>query len=94
LLRCFSIEYATWFRIILPDLARLRLPVPLGGTTLFFRRHILEELGGWDAHNVTEDADIGIRLTRFGYHTELFPTVTLEEANCRGCLGSVNAAAG
>ncbi|MGB1337697.1 MAG: glycosyltransferase [Planktomarina sp.] len=82
--RCFSIEYATWFRIILPGLARLRLPVPLGGTTLFFRRHILEELGGWDSHNVTEDADIGIRLTRFGYHTELLPTVTLEEANCRG----------
>jgi cellulose synthase/poly-beta-1,6-N-acetylglucosamine synthase-like glycosyltransferase len=82
--RCFTIEYATWFRIVLPGLARLKLPVPLGGTTLFFRRHILEELGGWDAHNVTEDADIGIRLTRFGYHTELLPTVTLEEANCGG----------
>ena len=82
--RCFTIEYATWFRIVLPGLARLKLPVPLGGTTLFFRRHILEELGGWDAHNVTEDANIGIRLTRFGYHTELLPTVTLEEANCGG----------
>ena len=55
--RCFTIEYATWFRIVLPGLARLKLPVPLGGTTLFFRRHILEELGGWDAHNVTEDAN-------------------------------------
>ena len=42
----------------------------------FFCRHILEELGGWDAHNVTEDADLGIRLTRFGYRTELLPTVT------------------
>ena len=84
LTRCFTIEYATWFRIVLPGLARLTLPVPLGGTTLFFRRHILEELGGWDAHNVTEDADIGIRLARFGYHTELLPTVTLEEANCGG----------
>ena len=85
--RCFSIEYATWFRIVLPGLARLRLPVPLGGTTLFFRRHILEELGGWDAHNITKDADIDIRLTRFGYHTELLPTVTPEEANCRGWPG-------
>ena len=82
--RCFSIEYATWFIIILSGLARLRLPVPLGGTTLFFRRHILEELGGWDSHNVTGDADIGIRFMRFGYHTELLPTVTLEEASCRG----------
>jgi cellulose synthase/poly-beta-1,6-N-acetylglucosamine synthase-like glycosyltransferase len=81
--RCFTIEYASWFRIILPGLARLGLAVPLGGTTLFFRRAALEELGGWDAHNVTEDADLGIRLARHGYRTELIDTVTLEEANCR-----------
>lgn len=83
LARCFTIEYATWFRIILPGLQRLRLAVPLGGTTLFFRRKILEELGGWDAHNVTEDADLGIRLARHGYQTQLLDTVTYEEANCR-----------
>jgi cellulose synthase/poly-beta-1,6-N-acetylglucosamine synthase-like glycosyltransferase len=81
--RCFTIEYATWFRVILPGLQRLGLAVPLGGTTLFFRRKILEELGGWDAHNVTEDADLGIRLARHGYHTQLLDTVTYEEANCR-----------
>jgi len=81
--RCFTIEYATWFRLILPGIARLGLAVPLGGTTLFFRRSVLEELGGWDAHNVTEDADLGIRLARRGYRTELVDTVTGEEANCR-----------
>ncbi|MFU8898426.1 MAG: glycosyltransferase family 2 protein [Roseinatronobacter sp.] len=81
--RCFAIEYATWFRIILPGMQRLGLAVPLGGTTLFFRRDILEALGGWDAHNVTEDADLGIRLARHGYYTQLLDTVTLEEANCR-----------
>lgn len=81
--RCFTIEYATWFRIILPGMQRLRLAVPLGGTTLFFRRDILEALGGWDAHNVTEDADLGIRLARHGYYTHLLDTVTQEEANCR-----------
>jgi glycosyltransferase XagB len=81
--RCFTIEYAGWFRLILPGIARLGLVVPLGGTTLFFRRNVLEELGGWDAHNVTEDADLGLRLTRHGYRTELIDTVTLEEANCR-----------
>src|SRR5690606_9418328 len=81
--RCFTIEYATWFRLILPGIARLGLSVPLGGTTLFFRRSVLEELGGWDAHNVTEDADLGIRLARRGYRTELLDTVTGEEANCR-----------
>ena len=81
--RCFTVEYATWFRIILPGLERLGFAVPLGGTTLFFRRNALEELGGWDAHNVTEDADLGIRLARHGYRTELIHTVTQEEANCR-----------
>lgn len=57
--------------------------MPLGGTTLFFRRDILEKLGRWDAHNVTEDADLGVRLARNGYVTELIRTVTYEEANCR-----------
>jgi len=81
--RCFTIEYATWWRVILPGVAKLGLVVPLGGTTLFFRRNILEDLCGWDAYNVTEDADLGIRLARHGYVTELIPTVTYEEANCR-----------
>ena len=83
LARCFTVEYATWFRIILPGLERLGLAIPLGGTTLFFRREILEKLGGWDAHNVTEDADLGIRLARHGYRTEIIDTVTQEEANAR-----------
>ncbi len=81
--RCFTMEYATWFRVVLPGIARLGLPVPLGGTTLFFRREVLEQVGAWDAHNVTEDADLGIRLARHGYRTELLDTVTEEEANCR-----------
>ncbi|MBK0329085.1 glycosyltransferase [Rhodobacteraceae bacterium F11138] len=83
LARCFTIEYASWFRVVLPGIARMGLVVPLGGTTLFFRRDKLEELGGWDAHNVTEDADLGVRLCRAGYRTELIDTVTYEEANCR-----------
>ena len=81
--RCFTVEYAAWFRAQLPGVARLGLVVPLGGTTLFFRREVLEALGGWDAHNVTEDADLGLRLTRAGYRTELVATVTHEEPNAR-----------
>ena len=83
LARCFTIEYATWFRVMLPGMARLGFAIPLGGTTLYFRRKVLEELGGWDAHNVTEDADLGFRLARHGYRTEMVHTVTEEEANCR-----------
>jgi cellulose synthase/poly-beta-1,6-N-acetylglucosamine synthase-like glycosyltransferase len=81
--RAFTVEYAAWFRVLLPGLSRLGLPVPLGGTTLFFRRSALEAVGGWDAHNVTEDADLGIRLVRHGYRTEIIDSVTREEANCR-----------
>ncbi|WGW03338.1 glycosyltransferase family 2 protein [Tropicibacter oceani] len=81
--RCFAVEYASWFRVLLPGLARLGLAVPLGGTTIFFRRAALEAVQGWDAHNVTEDADLGFRLARQGYVTELIPTATREEANNR-----------
>ena len=81
--RCFTIEYASWWRVVLPGIARLGLIIPLGGTSLFFRRDILERLCGWDAHNVTEDADLGVRLARHGYKTDLLATVTYEEANFR-----------
>ena len=83
LTRCFTLEYAGWFRVVLPSLERLGLVVPLGGTTLFFRRNVLERIGGWDAHNVTEDADLAVRLARHGYRTELIATTTQEEANGR-----------
>ncbi|KCV83296.1 family 2 glycosyl transferase [Actibacterium atlanticum] len=81
--RCFTAEYAGWFRVVLPGIADLGLAVPLGGTTCFFRREPLEKLGAWDAHNVTEDADLGVRLARHGYETEVIDTVTQEEANGR-----------
>ena len=80
---CFALEYDVWFGVILPGLARLGLPVPLGGTTLFLRRDAIEAVGGWDAHNVTEDADLGIRLHRRGWRTLLVDTVTVEEPTAR-----------
>ena len=80
LTRCFAIDYAVWFRLVLPGFERLGLVLPLGGTTVFFRRHALEALGRWDAHNVTEDADLGLRLARRGYRCAFLPTVTEEEA--------------
>jgi cellulose synthase/poly-beta-1,6-N-acetylglucosamine synthase-like glycosyltransferase len=83
LARCFTIEYASWFRVIMPGLERLGLVLPLGGTTMFICRAALEELGGWDAHNVTEDADLGVRIGRAGLRTAMLDTTTYEEANCR-----------
>ncbi len=79
--RCFTIEYSAWFRVIMRGMQRLGLPLPLGGTSVFMRRNALEEVGGWDAHNVTEDADLGMRLARFGYRCEMVDSTTWEEAN-------------
>ena len=76
----FSFEYAALFRGLVPWLARRRLVVPLGGTSNHFRRAALEEVGGWDAYNVTEDADLGVRLARYGYHTGVLAHPTYEDA--------------
>jgi len=37
--------------------------------------------GAWDAHNVTEDADLGVRMHRLGYRVQVLDSVTEEEAN-------------
>jgi cellulose synthase/poly-beta-1,6-N-acetylglucosamine synthase-like glycosyltransferase len=79
--RWFTAEYAMWFNQFLPGLSRLGVPLPLGGTSNHFRRRILREVGGWDPFNVTEDADLGIRLSRAGHHTAVLDSTTFEEAN-------------
>jgi glycosyltransferase XagB len=79
--RSFGAEYLAWFSRLLPALAALGGPVPLGGTSMHVRRDVLEAVGAWDAHNVTEDADLGVRLQRLGYRTEVLDSITLEEAN-------------
>ena len=66
LARYFTAEYAGHFDAFLPKLAALGLPLPLGGSSNHFRTATLREVGGWDPHNVTEDADLGMRLARFG----------------------------
>lgn len=83
LTRGFTLDYAIWFRVILPGLAAAGLVLPLGGTSVFFRRTALERVGAWDAHNVTEDADLGLRLARHGFRTELVDSTTREEAGAR-----------
>lgn len=77
----FAAEYGLWFGYLLPGLARSRCPIPLGGTSNHIRTDVLHEAGGWDPFNVTEDADLGVRLARLGYRTGVFDSTTLEEAN-------------
>jgi cellulose synthase/poly-beta-1,6-N-acetylglucosamine synthase-like glycosyltransferase len=64
-------------------LARHRLPLPLGGTSNHFRTAALRFAGGWDPFNVTEDADLGLRLARLGFACGVLPSRTYEEANCQ-----------
>jgi cellulose synthase/poly-beta-1,6-N-acetylglucosamine synthase-like glycosyltransferase len=80
--RWFTLEYAAWFRSLLPGLVALNMPIPLGGTSNHFRTEVLRAIGAWDPFNVTEDADLGIRLGRRGYRVGVLDSVTLEEANC------------
>lgn len=80
LARYFASEYAAQFDIFLPKLAALGLPLPLGGSSNHFRTATLREVGGWDPYNVTEDADLGMRLARFGYRTGVIDSTTYEEA--------------
>ena len=80
LTRMFTLEYSYWFDYMLPGLDRLGLPIPLGGTSNHFRADRLRELGGWDAFNVTEDADLGLRASALGYTVGIIPSTTWEEA--------------
>ncbi len=79
----FAMEYAGLFDVVNPGMTALGLPMPLGGTSNHFRRTALERVCGWDAWNVTEDADLGLRLARFGYQVESLDVTTHEEAPAR-----------
>ena len=83
LTRMFTLDYALWFDQVLPGLERLGIPIPLGGTSNHFRIDVLRELRAWDPFNVTEDADLGIRIGQKGYRVGIVDSTTYEEASCR-----------
>ncbi len=80
LTRFFTAEYALWFDMTLPGLQSLNSALPLGGTSNHFKTENLLELKGWDPFNVTEDADLGVRLFQKGYRTAVINSNTYEEA--------------
>jgi cellulose synthase/poly-beta-1,6-N-acetylglucosamine synthase-like glycosyltransferase len=77
----FTAEYGLWFGYLLPGMMGTGTPIPLGGTSNHLRRSVLDEIGSWDPHNVTEDADLGLRIAASGYRTAVLDSQTLEEAN-------------
>ncbi|WP_282939559.1 glycosyltransferase family 2 protein [Paenibacillus sp. RC67] len=83
LTRWFTHEYSMWFELLLPGVMQLDIPIPLGGTSNHFKMSVLKEINAWDPYNVTEDADLGIRLYKSGYTTAIVDSRTWEEANSR-----------
>ncbi len=77
----FTAEYGLWFGYLLPGMMRSNSPIPLGGTSNHLRRDVLDRIGAWDPFNVTEDADLGLRIAASGYQTAVLDSATLEEAN-------------
>lgn len=78
--RCFALEYAALFDVVNPGLLAVDLPILLGGTSNHFQTDRLVAIGGWDAWNVTEDADLSFRMARAGFRTAELASWTYEEA--------------
>ncbi len=81
LTRLFSLEYGFWYDFYLPGSQEVGGAIPLGGTSNHFPTKYLKGIGGWDPYNVTEDADLGVRIYDYGLITALVNSYTLEEAN-------------
>lgn len=78
--KLFNAEFSFYYDLFLPGLQKMGYPVPLSGHSTHFRRFVLEKIGAWDPYNVTEDCDVGIRLHRMGYKTEILDSFSQEEA--------------
>lgn len=76
----FTEEYSMWFELLLPGVVQLKIPVPLGGTSNHFKLKKLKQVGAWDPYNVTEDADLGVRLYKTSNTTVVLDSITWEEA--------------
>lgn len=81
LTKLFTQEYSMWFELLLVGIMQMDIPIPLGGTSNHFKMDFLRQVGGWDPFNVTEDADLGIRLYKHRYKTAILDSRTWEEAN-------------
>ncbi len=80
LTKFFFLEYLNWFHYLLPGIQTMNMPVPLGGSSNHFSVKALKKAFFWDAYNVTEDADLGLRLAQMGYKTKIIDSETFEES--------------
>jgi len=80
LTRMSAIEYSSWFNFTILGLQYLKMPVPLAGTSNHFKIDVLREVYAWDPYNVSEDADMGLRLAKKGLRMTIIDSTTLEES--------------
>jgi cellulose synthase/poly-beta-1,6-N-acetylglucosamine synthase-like glycosyltransferase len=71
LTRFFEMEYRIWFDFLLPGIDKINMPIPLGGSSNHFKAKELRQIGLWDPYNVTEDADLGIRIYQNNFKTKI-----------------------
>lgn len=74
----FALEYRILFNVLFPTMVHYRLPMPLSGTSNHFRIDDLRYLLGWDSYNLTEDADLGVRIVRRNMYAQMLRTPTYE----------------
>jgi cellulose synthase/poly-beta-1,6-N-acetylglucosamine synthase-like glycosyltransferase len=80
LTRLFNAEFSFHYDLFLPGLQHKDYALPLSGHSTHFRSNVLAKVGAWDPYNLTEDCDIGIRLFRKGYRTDIIDSHSTEEA--------------
>jgi len=80
LTKFFNAEFSFHFDLFLPGLQKMGYPIPLSGHSTIFRTAAIKNAGGWDPYNVTEDCDLGIRLSRMGYKVDILDSISFEEA--------------
>lgn len=80
LTKCFSIEYSLWFNYFIKSFSEYFNFFAIGGTSNHFKVDKLKNIDGWDAYNVTEDAEISVRAVANGYKIKTLNSETLEES--------------
>lgn len=75
----FAAEYYEWFNHFLQYQSNHHRPFGLGGNSFYVSRKVLIRSGAWDPFNVTEDADLSVRLVRQGVKFVMVDSTTSEE---------------
>jgi len=84
------IDYLVWYKRLLPVCLKLKTPIPLGGTSNHFKVSELRKLRGWDAFNVTEDAELGLRIYTAKKSVAFIPAYKTKERAVKNIINLSN----